>query len=114
PEGVAQLDGEAYVARQRRQEFSECAKVLARGLELRRQLHEHGGQLLAQASRAAAERSEDFRRARAAQGALVRDLARQLEREGEAVGRPALPRVEGRVRGDGVEGRVHLDGVEGE
>jgi hypothetical protein len=112
PARVAELDGEAQLLRQAREEARERARRVGRGDELRRELDEHGGQFFLKQPRVIAEFIERVIAA-LAERRLVRDLARELEREGEARGRAPVPPVDDRGGRHGVEGGIDLDRVEG-
>ena len=80
------------------------------GPEVGTELDEHGTELLAELARAVVELERDV--VRVAQAPLVRDLLRQLEREGEARRGAVVPAAHRLRRGNGVERGVHLHRVE--
>src|SRR5690606_16197024 len=105
---LAELHGESKVGWQPRQEVRECWQV--RDSEVRPELDEDRTEFVTEQSGAFQEQIRHV--LRIAKPALVGDLLRELQREGEPRWRPLRPAGDGALRRDGVKGGVHLDSIE--
>src|SRR5947208_12626056 len=108
PATLPELDRELHLARQRRQKLRERRELV--GSEVGPELDENRTELVFQLGSTIVEFPRDVRRV--AESALVGDLLRHLEREGESRRRSIGPAAHGLARWDRVERGVDFDGVE--